>query len=596
MRTKLKQSFKDMGIFHKTALITITITCLISIISNSFLLLRFSGTIKTKDRLLIQESSRRVENTVQAKYNMVYNQQTLIHSTNFIASIITATRTDPSSIYRPEYLSRISDYLEALGYSDADILDAILFTEDGENAFSYSRAQGRRILLSYPYVTIPYVQDFGDSDANITIIYDPDPPYLSLSSKNVSREVITLLAKVYDTNHPVQRILTGYLLINIAPQTLDNVYRQLDEGASGNYLVVNHDSTVVYSNNPYFVNQQYTSDLIPASDILYNSSISLSGITIIGSVSERTLRANISSIIRQGFLVTTLGLVALMMAVALLHRYYSRKFRQITSAMKQIGEGDFSAALPEVSNDEIGELIQAFNTMREALDAYIKKNYLAETQRRTAELYALQAQINPHFLNNTIESIRMKALNEGQYEISEMLASFGVLFRWMIQFNDNIVCAEDEIDYIDAYLDLQRLRFGDRLNVQIDIPTETLFLGIPRFTLQPIVENTLSHAVKSSGESLLISIRFRVSGKLLVLTVEDDGNGMSEDTLERLRSHISGEKEFSEFGIALKNVHTRIQLLFGSQYGLSIQSTQDQGTIIEITLPVIEKEEGGQYV
>ena len=596
MRAKAKQYFKDMAIFRKIALITITITGLISIVSNSFLLLRFSGNIKAKDRLLIQESSERLENAVLKKYNMMYNQQTLIHSNDFIASIITATRNSPSTIYQPENLSAISGYLEALGYSDTDILDAILFTADGKNAFSWSRGSGRRILLSYSYVSIPYISDFGDSDANITILYDPAPPYLSLSSSNASSEVITLLAKIYDTNHPAQRILNGYLLINISPQTLENVYLKLDEGSNGNYFVVNRDSTVVYSNIPELIDQQYTEELIPASSVLFKSSISLSDITVLGSVSEHTLQKNISSIIRQGLLVTALGLIALMLAVSSLNQYYSRKFRQLTSAMKQIGEGDLSVTLPEISNDEIGMLIQTFNTMREALNTYINKTYLAETQRRTAELYALQAQINPHFLNNTIESIRMKALNEGEYEISEMLANFGNLFRWMIQFNDNIIYAEDEIDYIDSYLDLQRLRFSDKVCVQMDIPPETLFLGVPRFTLQPIVENTLFHAFKLSGEPLLISISFHVLEETLILTVADNGAGMSEDTLEKLRSHVYGRKEFPEFGIALRNVHTRIQLLFGDTYGMSIQSAIDKGTIIEVKIPVIEKREDIQYV
>lgn len=596
MKTKLKQYFKDMSIFHKIALVTITITSLISIVSNSVLLLRFSGDIKDKNRLLVRESASRIEAVMLDKYNMMYNQQTLIHSTDYIASIITATRISPSSIYQPKNLSKISDYLAALGHSDSDILDVILITADGTNAFSYSPVQGRRILLSYPYISIPYIRSFGDSDENIAVVYDSAPPYLSLSTKSDSQEVITFLAKVYDTTHPAKRILNGYLLINISPQTLQDAYSELDPASDGNYLVVNHDSTVIYSNNPDYISQEYTEDLIPSSDILLESNISLSGITVIGSVSERTLQHNISSMIRQMTFVTALGLLVLMLAVVLLHHYYSRKFHELTAAMKQIGKGDFSVSLSETSHDEIGELTQAFNTMRKTLDIYIKKNYLAETQRRTAELYALQAQINPHFMNNTIESIRMKALNEGEYEISEMLADFGNLFRWMIQFNENIIYVEDEMDYIDSYLNLQRLRFGDKVNVTMDVPAETLFLGIPRFTLQPIVENTLSHAAKPSGEPLLVSISFQIREDILELTVEDNGIGIPEDTLEKLRSHISGETESPEFGIALRNVHTRIQLLFGEQYGLSIQSTPDMGTTIQIQLPVIEKEEGERYV
>lgn len=576
-----------MGIFYKIALITISITGLISIISNSILIQRFSENMNDRNRLLIQEATVKVADLMLDKYNMMYNQQILIHSTDHVASIISTTRNNPSNIYKLENLSQISNYLKALGVSDADILDVILFTKDGTNAFSYSPVHGRRILLSYPYNSISYVQDFGDSDANITAVYDADPQYLTLNSAEASHKVITFLAKIYDTTNPAYRELNGYLMINISPETLENTYGELDTDADGNYVVVSNTDCIVYSNYPDYIGQQYYEGLIPASDILLKKSISISGITVIGSVSKGTLREKISGIIRQMILITFFGLILLIAAIIFLHRYYAKKFRRLTAAMKQIGNGDFSVTLPETSGDEIGELIQSFNTMRETLDLHIKKTYLAETRQRTAELYALQAQINPHFLNNTIESIRMKALSDGEYELSEMLANFGILFHWMTQLNDNIICVEDELEYIEAYLNMQKLRFGDKLIAQTDVPAETLFLGIPRFTLQPIVENTISHANKPSGEPLLISIIFRISGDTLILSVEDNGIGMPEDTLQKLRAHVYGEKEYPEFGIGLKNIHVRIQLLYGESYGLTIQSTEGQGSIIYVQLPAV---------
>lgn len=591
MLSNIKNFFNNLSIFYKIAFITITITSLLSIASNFLLFSHFSENLMDKNRLLIQEATNRIRDLMQDKYNMMYNQQTLIHSTDYIASVITTTRSNPSSIYKQDSLSKITDYINALKYSDADILETILFTADGENAFSSTPTTGRKATLSYPYMSIPYIRDFEQSNSNITVIYDSMPPYLSDTKEEASKGVISFLAKIYDTSQPSKGIPVGYLLINIAPKTLISAYQDLDTASEGSYLVINSDSQIVWSNVSSYIGQTYKQNLIPFENILQRDSISLSGITVIGSISERTLKESTTDIIRYTLLVTELELFCLIIAVILLHKYYSKKFKLITTAMSQIGTGDFSVTLPETSNDEIGELIHAFNMMQHTLDTYIKKNYLAETQRRSAELYALQAQINPHFLNNTIESIRMKALNSGDYEVSEMLAHFGALFRCMIQFNEDIIYIEDEVDYIDSYLELQKFRFEDRVSVQIDVPPEILYLGIPRFTLQPIVENTLSHAFETSDKTLHISILFTHADNNLLLTVSDNGNGIPEDLLKKLRLHIDGKSTFPEFGIALRNIHTRIRLLFGTPYGLSIHSTEHLGTTIEVLLPIINKEE-----
>ena len=592
----LKRYFKNLGIFYKIAIITITITSLISITSNVILFSHFSENINNKDRLLIREAAGRLENLMLNKYNMMYNQQTLIHSTDYIASIITATRSNPVSIYDRNSLSRITDYIAALKYSDADILEAILITADGENAFSSTPTSDRKVLISYPYMSIPYIRDFENSDANITVVYDSNPSYLSYNTDSSPCGVITFLVKVYDTTRPSARVPVGYLMINISPDILDSTYSELDTSSEGIYLVTNNASEIIYSNNSDYIGQTYDEKLIPASDILLQDSISLSGITVIGSISNHALAQSLKGMIQHVLLITKLELLCLIIAVVFLHKYYAKKFQLLSNAMKQIGDGNFSTTLPETSNDEIGELAHAFNKMQKKLDTYIKKNYLAETQRRSAELYALQAQINPHFLNNTIESIRMKALTAGAYEVSEMLAHFGALFRCMIQFNDDIIYIEDEMDYIDSYLTLQKFRFGDKVSVQTDAPPEILFLGIPRFTLQPIVENALAHAPGPSHKTLNIFIRFELQNDKLHLIVSDNGLGMPEDVLHKLRLHISGVKNFPEFGIALRNVHTRIQLLFGDEYGLSIHSTPYQGTTVKVLLPIIEKEENEYYV
>lgn len=164
------------------------------------------------------------------------------------------------------------------------------------------------------------------------------------------------------------------------------------------------------------------------------------------------------------------------------------------------------------------------------------------------------------------------------------------------RFNHDIVYLEDEIDYIESYLELQKFRFGDKLSVLMNVPPDILYLGIPKFTLQPIVENNLTHGFPQNSQPLEISINFQVCDNIITLTITDNGTGMREETLADLQDHIAGIQTHSSYGLALRNVHTRIQLLFGKQYGLSINSKLYRGTAVVVTLPALEKKEMEKYV
>lgn len=590
----IRRRFENMSIFTKISIATVALIIASSVISSAFLLVNFSQGMKSKNRLLVNEAVKRIDTFTKDKYNMMFNQRTLLHSTDYIAEIISSTRNHPSDIYKPQNLKKITEYLNALCYSDSNIQDAILFTADGENAFSHSNGTNRRVYLNYEYNTLPYIEDFKDSKSTITAVYDDAPPYLTLSSKG-DTDTITFIGKILDMDYPTRQIVTGYLLINFSPSTIDETYNEIDTASDGQYLVINSDSQIIYSNNPSYLDSTYREGMISEEEILFSSTISLSGLRVIGAISDDALMKNIRAMIWQNILVAAACIVCIALIIMILHKYYKKRFIQLAAAMSKISQGDFSTKLPVTSDDELGYLSQTFNSMSETLDSYIKKNYLAETHRRTAELYALQAQINPHFLANTIESIRMCAMENDDYESSEMLKDLGNLFRWMIQFNQDIVYIEDELEYIYTYLDLQRFRFQDKLSVNMDVPSEIYYYGIPRFTLQPIVENALSHG-SPNLHPLEIEIAFRLEGENLIITVKDNGPGIPSDDLTRLNAHIRKTETYPEFGVALRNIHSRIRLLFGDSCGLRVESTYCLGTTVSVTLPGKLKKELEQYV
>lgn len=592
---KHKFHFFNSSIFTKFSILTAVIIFIVTTFSTTFLVGKLSQNIQDKDRLLVQETTEKLFDFFQKSYNIVFNQRTLLHSAGHIADSIASTREHPSDIYHPEHLSKINNYLSALSFSDSNLEEVVLFTADGKNSFAHSPKHGRKVYLGYKFNELSYIKDFKTSPAAITVIYDNSPDYLSSPASKESTPTITFIAKIFDMHNPDVYNLVGYLMMNYSINTVDATYNEITDASDGNYFVINEHSDVIYSNIPSRRNQKYSNEWIADSEIISSKTLSLSGLQICGTLSNAKLRQEGSLIMLEGISVSVIGILFAMITIFLLHRHYTKKFQSLAHAMDSFSIGKFDIQLPVNSKDEFGYLSEAFNSMSTTLEKYIRKNYLAETQRRTAELYALQAQINPHFLANTIESIRMHTMENDDFESAEMLKELGNLFRWMIDFNQDIVYIEDELEYIESYLDLQKFRFQDRLFVDIDLPPDIYYFGIPRFTLQPIVENAMSHG-SPTMHPLTIQIKFTVTDEMLKITVTDNGPGVNDTELNKLNMHIRGTENFSEFGVALRNIHMRIQLLFGESYGLHVESKYCQSTSVIVTLPAKEKKELEQNV
>lgn len=233
----------------------------------------------------------------------------------------------------------------------------------------------------------------------------------------------------------------------------------------------------------------------------------------------------------------------------------------------------------------------AFAKLREFLAA----NDLIGATKRQAQYLALQNQINPHFLYNTLEGIRGEALAAGMDNVAEMTEALATFFRYTISNVENLVTLEEELQNIENYCIIQRYRFGERLNLSIECDeqdrAELYACKLPKLTLQPIVENSIVHGIERKVGRGNLCIRIEGTKKRLLITVSDDGVGMPADTLAALSGRLSANgieyvhSGSARGGIALVNVQNRIRLLFGEEYGLCVQSTPGVGTDVEITLP-----------
>lgn len=210
---------------------------------------------------------------------------------------------------------------------------------------------------------------------------------------------------------------------------------------------------------------------------------------------------------------------------------------------------------------------------------------------KQAELTALQSQINPHFLCNTLESIRGQALLDGNKEIAKMMEALASYFRYSISRRGNFVTLREELNNIKNYMMIQRYRFNNRFSLEIIVEEEdekAYDYLIPRLILQPVVENAIYHGLEELSEGGKVVIEVTLTENILILTVSDNGKGMDPRTLSELNARIhSANMEMGKngTGIALPNIHKRIQLLFGEEYGVNVYSTLNQGTDVEIVLP-----------
>ena len=223
-----------------------------------------------------------------------------------------------------------------------------------------------------------------------------------------------------------------------------------------------------------------------------------------------------------------------------------------------------------------------------------EKEKLRLIQKRV-ELLSLQNQINPHFLYNTLDSIRSRALLNGQKEIASMTEILSKFFRYCISQSDSLVRLSEEISHINDYYYIQKYRFEDRFDMTIHVEDESLYDDyLPKLTLQPLVENAMVHGLEKKAGKGLIEIRICSTAEHMIITVSDNGAGMSVEELERMNARMEGKlfdtrkKKENHTGIAVNNINTRIKLAFGSEYGIHYRSMQNIGTDVEVTIPLID--------
>lgn len=273
--------------------------------------------------------------------------------------------------------------------------------------------------------------------------------------------------------------------------------------------------------------------------------------------------------------------LALIFANVLAHSITGR-LSSVIRQMQTVRHGPPTPMDSPSAHDEIGDLIDTYNYMTRKMDELMKTQAKAAEDLRIAEFNSLQAQINPHFLYNTLSSVSSLIKMNCPDEAFTMIHAIGMFYRTSLSDGKTLIPVEQEITNIENYIQIQKVRYGDKIDYEIQIDPEIYREWIVKLTLQPLVENSIYHGVKAMRKKGMIRIRGWKEGSLVYLQVSDNGAGIPEDKIDKLLLGDSGGKRYS---YGLYNIQQRIQIYFGKEYGLHIESHEGAGTCTTICIP-----------
>ena len=403
--------------------------------------------------------------------------------------------------------------------------------------------------------------------------------------------VISISRAVLD---PVTGAVAGVMVIDLNFNAIKAICENVQMGKNGYTYIIDDDGNIIYHPQQQLIYSGIKAEPLPellqqggaylrtGENKIYTLNRSgLTGWTAVGVVNANELIRDRTRIIDFYFTLSAVSLVFAALTALAISASITRPLKRLEAKMRLVEEGDLSIRADTGINNEIGHLGKAFNAMIAKLKYLMDTAVATEEAKRKSEINALQAQINPHFLYNTLDSIIWMSASGKNEQVTEMTAALANLFRTSISRGENYVPLRNEMENIQSYLTIQKMRYGDILSYELEVDERFLSAPVPKLILQPIVENALYHGIKCSETGGIIHIGARQEGNVLILTVRDNGVGMTPEQL----AHIFDTDKDSPRGIGVLNVHNRIQLCFGPAYGLRYSGRPGGGTCVEIRLP-----------
>lgn len=426
---------------------------------------------------------------------------------------------------------------------------------------------------------------------------------MSLTSSHVQnlvdndyRWVITISRVI---RNPYTNERQGLFFIDLNYETISNLCEKNVTGEHGYVFILDRDGNIIYHPKQQLLYSGLIEENIEQvlaceedyfitdtkDGCLYTMSVSeKTGWTVVGvSYLEEMLemRRWITGVF---FLTAAVLIVVAIIFSNLLAERITLPILKLRESMWEVEKGNFANASVEITqHNEIGSLGKSFNIMTEKIQELMEQNIEEQRQKRKIELRALQSQINPHFLYNTLDSIIWMAESGENAEVVKMTSSLAKMMRQSFNNKEEIVTLESEIEHVKSYLMIQKMRYLDKLNFRIEMEREIALNSIVKLVLQPIAENAIYHGIRYKEGMGTIVISAKAVGEELHITVEDDGVGMDSGQL----AHIFDEHKvnYNSNGIGVYNVQRRLKLYYGNGYGMSYESEKNRGTRVTIRIP-----------
>ncbi|MFJ5760451.1 sensor histidine kinase [Neobacillus sp. NPDC093182] len=420
---------------------------------------------------------------------------------------------------------------------------------------------------------------------------------------SVEKSVITANRMIYDI-HSYKMKVIGYLTMSMDKAYLKERIQKFDPTEERHIIILDKENNVVISNSNDKELSAVTSWLSNSTKQLANSDTLIeipdSGRMIINNYQSELTGWKIISLISLneisegpaliGKTVFLIGIVAIIIGIIIIWistNYIVRPLTKLSLVMDEVEKDNFNVQLQIDRSDELGRVGESFNRMMNKINNLISDIYQKDINEKDAQLRALRAQINPHFLYNTLDTINWMAQFGKSDEVSKMTTSLSRLLKKSITNNGEFIRLEEEINYIDDYMTIQKIRFQDRIHYSVNVDPEAKNCLVPKLILQPIVENAMIHGIEKKIGNGYLFINGKIKNNKLHIEVLDNGVGMDENTVASLSEgrYLSLDDNRGT-GNGILNVQNRIQLLFGDDNGLKIESNINVGTSFELTLPI----------
>ncbi|MBB6637690.1 cache domain-containing sensor histidine kinase [Cohnella thailandensis] len=486
---------------------------------------------------------------------------------------------------------KMNQLISSAIYERTEVAGVFIFALDG-SLFSNLQETSKSSWLPQEN---EWMREAEADDGGLTVL----PP---ASSPNYLTNVPEVASIARLIKNPYTNAKLGFVKVDLTSSGFEKILSSVRITENSKLYIFNRNGEMIY---PFDSNQEGLAAGNPEEEALNDRlrqdgrtlvserETGYGGLRIMGIIPRSDLQKDARELISFILWISLASLLAAYLISVLASNQLVKPIRSLYMKMKRVQNGELGERAPIMTNDEIGLLTAGFNGMVAQLDKNIKEIYELGIREKQAELSALQSQINPHFLYNTLESISMAAGRDRQDELSRVISSLGKLLRYTVNRQESKVTLREELDFVENYLSIQSFRLEDRLRADIRVDFSHESVLVPKLLLQPLVENAIEHGMGS--KPLTLTLTTKADEQDLLIRIEDDGRGIGPERLnqiERILAEVEPIRAESvsgtgnrEKGFALRNIHRRLRILYGESYGLSLDKSRTQGAAVHVRIP-----------